>query len=129
MTPLCPPLRNKAFARLSAVYGGTYMLSKPDVEVVYDEGGKVGRAGGRGGGWGGAGARRRPRDGGGGGDRPSPSAQAIGVTSEGETAKAKLVVGDPSYFPNRVRSPALRGPAWPRVSLRVRAAPHGARGN
>ena len=46
----------QAFARLSAVYGGTYMLSKPDAEVVW-EGGK-----------------------------------AVGVKSEGETARAKLVV-------------------------------------
>ncbi len=45
----------QAFARLSAVYGGTYMLAKPDVEVVYEEG------------------------------------VAVGVSSEGETAKAKLV--------------------------------------
>ncbi|KAL0040014.1 hypothetical protein WJX79_002376 [Trebouxia sp. C0005] len=57
----------QAFARLSAVYGGTYMLAKPDVEVVYEEG------------------------------------VAVGVSSEGETAKAKLVVGDPSYFPDKVR--------------------------
>ncbi|GFH14256.1 guanosine nucleotide diphosphate dissociation inhibitor, partial [Haematococcus lacustris] len=58
----------QAFARLSAVYGGTYMLSKPDAEVVYDESGK-----------------------------------AVGVKSEGETAKAKFVVGDPSYFPERTK--------------------------
>ena len=45
----------QAFARLSAVYGGTYMLAKPDVEGVYEEGVEV------------------------------------GVSSEGETAKAKLV--------------------------------------
>ena len=32
----------QAFARLSAVYGGTYMLSKPDVEVVYEDGKAVG---------------------------------------------------------------------------------------
>ena len=32
----------QAFARLSAVYGGTYMLNKPDVEVVYEEGKVVG---------------------------------------------------------------------------------------
>ena len=25
--------------RLSAVYGGTYMLAKPDAQVVYDEAG------------------------------------------------------------------------------------------
>ncbi|PRW44504.1 Rab GDP dissociation inhibitor [Chlorella sorokiniana] len=58
----------QAFARLSAVYGGTYMLAKPDVEVVYDEAGV-----------------------------------AVGVTSEGETAKAKFVVGDPTYFREKVR--------------------------
>ncbi|KAL6764404.1 rab GDP dissociation inhibitor protein [Haematococcus lacustris] len=58
----------QAFARLSAVYGGTYMLSKPDAEVVFDESGK-----------------------------------AVGVKSEGETAKAKFVVGDPSYFPERTK--------------------------
>lgn len=45
----------QAFARLSAVYGGTYMLAKPDVEVVYENG------------------------------------VAVGVSSEGETAKAKMV--------------------------------------
>ena len=45
----------QAFARLSAVYGGTYMLAKPDVEVVYEDG------------------------------------KAVGVKSEGETAKAHLV--------------------------------------
>ena len=45
----------QAFARLSAVYGGTYMLAKPDVQVVYEDG------------------------------------KAVGVQSEGETAKAKLV--------------------------------------
>lgn len=45
----------QAFARLSAVYGGTYMLAKPDVEVVFENG------------------------------------VAVGVSSEGETAKAKLV--------------------------------------
>ena len=45
----------QAFARLSAVYGGTYMLAKPDAEVVYENN------------------------------------VAVGVSSEGETAKAKLV--------------------------------------
>jgi hypothetical protein len=57
----------QAFARLSAVYGGTYMLSKPDAVVAYEGG------------------------------------VAVGVTSEGQTAKAKLVVGDPSYFPDKVQ--------------------------
>ena len=57
----------QAFARLSAVYGGTYMLSKPDVAVKYEGG------------------------------------VAVGVTAEGETARAKLIVGDPSYFPDKVQ--------------------------
>jgi len=58
----------QAFARLAAIYGGTYMLNKPVQKVVYNEGG-----------------------------------QACGVTSEGETAKCKFVVGDPSYFPDKVK--------------------------
>jgi len=58
----------QAFARLSAVYGGTYMLSKPDAKVVYNSDGKF-----------------------------------AGVESEGQTARAKFVVGDPSYFPEKVR--------------------------
>jgi len=61
----------QAFARLSAVYGGTYMLSKPDAQPVFDESGKV-----------------------------------VGVSSEGETAKCKFVVGDPSYFPGKVKKVA-----------------------
>lgn len=58
----------QAFARLSAVYGGTYMLAKPDCKVEFDEMGK-----------------------------------AVGVTSEGETARAKKVVCDPSYLPNKLK--------------------------
>ncbi|MBA0734865.1 hypothetical protein Gogos_018754 [Gossypium gossypioides] len=58
----------QAFARLSAVYGGTYMLNKPECKVEYDDEGKV-----------------------------------CGVTSEGETARCKKVVCDPSYLPNKVR--------------------------
>ncbi|KAI9079264.1 hypothetical protein K1719_038749 [Acacia pycnantha] len=58
----------QAFARLSAVYGGTYMLSKPECKVEFDDSGK-----------------------------------AIGVTSEGETAKCKKVVCDPSYLPDKVK--------------------------
>ncbi|XP_068714728.1 rab GDP dissociation inhibitor alpha-like [Montipora capricornis] len=58
----------QAFARLSAIYGGTYMLDKPIDEVVYDENGQV-----------------------------------CGVTSQGETAKTKMVIGDPSYFPDKVK--------------------------
>ncbi|KAI4299162.1 hypothetical protein L6164_032647 [Bauhinia variegata] len=58
----------QAFARLSAVYGGTYMLNKPECKVEFDENGK-----------------------------------AIGVTSEGETAKCKKVVCDPSYLSDKVQ--------------------------
>lgn len=58
----------QAFARLSAVYGGTYMLAKADAEVVYD----------------------------------ADSGRAMGVKSEGQTATAKFVVGDASYFPSKV---------------------------
>ncbi|KQK06219.1 guanosine nucleotide diphosphate dissociation inhibitor 1 [Brachypodium distachyon] len=58
----------QAFARLSAVYGGTYMLNKPECKVEFDMEGKV-----------------------------------CGVTSEGETAKCKKVVCDPSYLTNKVR--------------------------
>ncbi|KAL7236040.1 hypothetical protein ACSBR1_019341 [Camellia fascicularis] len=58
----------QAFARLSAVYGGTYMLNKPECKVEFDADGK-----------------------------------AVGVTSEGETAKCKKVVCDPSYLPDKVQ--------------------------
>ncbi|CAD5178610.1 unnamed protein product [Musa acuminata subsp. malaccensis] len=58
----------QAFARLSAVYGGTYMLNKLECKVEFDMEGK-----------------------------------ACGVTSEGETARCKKVVCDPSYLPNKVR--------------------------
>eukprot|EP00271_Cylindrocystis_brebissonii_P010708 TRINITY_DN27015_c0_g1_i1.p1 TRINITY_DN27015_c0_g1~~TRINITY_DN27015_c0_g1_i1.p1 ORF type:complete len:486 (-),score=100.30 TRINITY_DN27015_c0_g1_i1:966-2306(-) len=58
----------QAFARLSAVYGGTYMLAKPECKVEFDENGR-----------------------------------AYGVTSEGETAKAKQIVCDPSYLPGKVK--------------------------
>jgi len=58
----------QGFARLSAIYGGTYMLDKPIEEIKYDEMGQV-----------------------------------CGVTSQGETAKTKMVIGDPSYFPDKVR--------------------------
>eukprot|EP00118_Oscarella_pearsei_P021469 m.241054 g.241054 ORF g.241054 m.241054 type:complete len:444 (+) comp40199_c1_seq1:1341-2672(+) len=58
----------QGFARLSAIYGGTYMLDKPIEEIVYDEKGAV-----------------------------------CGVKSEGETARTKCVVADPSYFPDKVK--------------------------
>ncbi|XP_072968323.1 guanosine nucleotide diphosphate dissociation inhibitor At5g09550-like [Typha angustifolia] len=58
----------QGFARLSAVYGGTYMLNKPQCKVEFNENGK-----------------------------------AYGVTSEGETARCKKVVCDPSYLPAKVK--------------------------
>ncbi|RMX59346.1 hypothetical protein pdam_00014019 [Pocillopora damicornis] len=58
----------QGFARLSAIYGGTYMLDKPIEDIKYDENGRV-----------------------------------CGVTSQGETAKTKMVIGDPSYFPDKVK--------------------------
>lgn len=41
---------------------------------------------------------------------------AVGVTAEGETAKAKLVVGDPSYFPSKVRKTSRVSEREPRIS-------------
>lgn len=57
----------QGFARLSAIYGGTYMLNKPCEEIVYESG------------------------------------KVVGVKSEGEVAKCKFVVGDPSYFPDKTK--------------------------
>eukprot|EP01129_Flabellula_baltica_P009232 TRINITY_DN373_c0_g1_i1.p1 TRINITY_DN373_c0_g1~~TRINITY_DN373_c0_g1_i1.p1 ORF type:complete len:444 (+),score=121.09 TRINITY_DN373_c0_g1_i1:52-1383(+) len=57
----------QGFARLSAIYGGTYMLNKPISGFEFDSNGRV-----------------------------------CGVTSDGETAKCKSVIGDPSYFPDKV---------------------------
>jgi len=57
----------QGFARLSAIYGGTYMLNKPVEEIVYENG------------------------------------VAVGVKSEGEVAKCKYIIGDPSYFPDKVK--------------------------
>jgi len=57
----------QAFARLSAIYGGTYMLNKPVDEIVYENG------------------------------------VAVGVKSEGEVAKCKLIIGDPSYFRDKAK--------------------------
>eukprot|EP01027_Heterolobosea_sp_BB2_P025629 GEZU01039334.1.p2 GENE.GEZU01039334.1~~GEZU01039334.1.p2 ORF type:complete len:444 (+),score=192.55 GEZU01039334.1:117-1448(+) len=58
----------QVFARLCAVYGGTYMLHKPVDKILYNDKGEV-----------------------------------EGVVSEGETAKCKFIVGDPSYFPDKVK--------------------------
>ncbi|EFJ43337.1 hypothetical protein VOLCADRAFT_83359 [Volvox carteri f. nagariensis] len=57
----------QAFARLSAVYGGTYMLNQPSMEVLYENG------------------------------------VAVGIKNGDDVARAKLVVGDPSYFPGKTR--------------------------
>jgi len=57
----------QGFARLSAIYGGTYMLNKPVEQIIYENG------------------------------------VAVGVKSEGEVAKAKVIIGDPSYFPDKVK--------------------------
>jgi len=59
----------QGFARLSAIYGGTYMLDKQCDEIVLDESGAV-----------------------------------CGVKSEGETAKCKMVICDPSYAPDRCKT-------------------------
>lgn len=58
----------QGFARLSAIYGGTYMLNKPFEGLSMGEDGKV-----------------------------------DGVISEGQTAKTKLVIADPSYFPEKCK--------------------------
>jgi len=57
----------QGFARLSAIYGGTYMLNKPIDEIVMTDG------------------------------------VVTGVKSEGQVAACKMVIGDPSYFPNKVK--------------------------
>ncbi|XP_003383017.1 PREDICTED: rab GDP dissociation inhibitor alpha-like [Amphimedon queenslandica] len=56
----------QGFARLSAIYGGTYMLDKQIDEIIYEGG------------------------------------VAVGVKSGGEIAKCKNVIGDPSYFTDKV---------------------------
>lgn len=57
----------QGFARLSAIYGGTYMLDKAIEEIVYEDG------------------------------------KVVGVKSEGEVARCKCVIGDPSYFKDKVK--------------------------
>lgn len=57
----------QGFARLSAIYGGTYMLNKPIEEIVVENG------------------------------------KVVGVKSEGEVARCKQLICDPSYVPGRVR--------------------------
>lgn len=57
----------QGFARLSALYGGTYMLDKTIEEIVYENG------------------------------------KVVGVKSGGQVAKTKAVIGDPSYFTDKVK--------------------------
>lgn len=68
----------QGFARLSAIYGGTYMLNTNVDEVLY-EGGKV------------SGIKATMKEKGEEGD---------GMTF---TTKAKKIIADPSYFPGKVR--------------------------
>eukprot|EP00729_Bicosta_minor_P000607 gene607-17597_t len=64
------------FARLSAIYGGTYMLHRPIEGFDYDEAGKIT-------------AVRAPD--------PDDEAQTV------KAVKCKMVIGDPSYFPDKVK--------------------------
>jgi len=57
----------QAFARLSAIYGGTYMLNKPIEGFETDGTGRI-----------------------------------VGVISEGQTARCRAVIADPSYFEDKV---------------------------
>ena len=60
----------QGFARLSAIYGGTYMLGKKFDGLIYDE----------------------------------VSGKVSGVKSGDEVARCKGVIGDPSYFPEKVKT-------------------------
>lgn len=57
----------QGFARLSAVYGGIYMLNKQVDEIIMENG------------------------------------SVTGVKSQAEVARTKVVIADPSYFPERVK--------------------------
>jgi Rab GDP dissociation inhibitor len=69
----------QGFARLSAIYGGTYMLNTTVDDVLYDESGKVS----------GIKATMKDRD-------------DNGETMKFET-KTKKIIADPSYFPGKAR--------------------------
>lgn len=66
----------QGFARLSAIYGGTYMLHRPIEGIEYGEDGKV------------TGVRA-----------PDPDDEAQTV----KTVKCGIVLGDPSYFPEKCK--------------------------
>ncbi|ELK16893.1 Rab GDP dissociation inhibitor beta [Pteropus alecto] len=61
----------QGFARLSAIYGGTYMLNKPIGEIIVENG------------------------------------KVVGVKSEGEIARCKQLICDPSYVKDRVEKVIL----------------------
>lgn len=63
----------QGFARLSAIYGGTYMLDTPIDEVLYNEDGSF-----------------------------------QGVKTKEGTAKAPIVIADPTYFPEKVKKTGQR---------------------
>jgi len=65
----------QGFARLSAIYGGTYMLNAHVDEVLYDDAGKV----------------------------SGIKAHMTGVDEMAFETKTKMIVGDPSYFGDRVK--------------------------
>ena len=69
----------QGFARLSAIYGGTYMLNTNIDEVLYDESGKVS----------GIKATMKDRD---------ADEDAMKFTT-----KTKKILADPSYFPSKAR--------------------------
>ncbi len=58
----------QGFARLSAIYGGTYMLSTPVDGIIYGDDGK-----------------------------------ATGIKSGSESANAPIIIGDPTYFADKVQ--------------------------
>ena len=62
----------QSFARLSAIYGGTYMLNTPVHEILYDADGRV-------------------------------SGIKATVDKTSFETKTKMIIGDPSYFPDKVR--------------------------
>ncbi|KIH88944.1 rab GDP-dissociation inhibitor [Sporothrix brasiliensis 5110] len=65
----------QGFARLSAIYGGTYMLNTSIDEIQYDNGKAIG----------------------------IKAAMANGDDKVNFETKAKFIIGDPSYFPDKVK--------------------------
>lgn len=64
----------QGFARLSAIYGGTYMLNRPIEGMDYDEAGRIVAV-----------------------RAPDPDVEGEPI----KAIKAKMVIGDPSYFPEK----------------------------